>query len=123
MRGFPRDAGLGDVVAARWPGAAVTRYLGNVWLQQKRGVTGDPIHATPGDPTDQHSPRGCWTQIIVDGVRVYSARFNRGDRVPDLNYYRAGHVAAVEFYPNSSTTPPEYGGAMADCGTLVIWTR
>ena len=123
MRAFPRDAALGDVVAARWPGAAVTRYLGNVWMQQKRGVTGDPIHTTPGDPADQYSPRGCWTQLIVDGVRVYSARFNRGDKAPDLNFYRAGHVAAVEFYPNATTTPPEYGGAMADCGTLVIWTR
>ena len=123
MRALPRDAGLGDVVASRWPGAAATRYLGNLWLQQKRGVTGDPIHSTPGDPTDEHSPRGCWTQIIVDGVRVYSARFNRGDRVPDLNAYRAGHVAAVEYYTSASTTPPEYAGAMADCGTLVIWTR
>jgi hypothetical protein len=123
LRELPGDAGLGDVVASRWPGAAATRYQGNLWLQQKRGVTGDPIHTTLGDPSDEHSPRGCWTQIIVDGVRVYSARFNRGDRVPDLNFYRAGHVAAVEFYPNASTTPPEYAGTMADCGTLVIWTR
>jgi hypothetical protein len=123
LRKLPRDAGLGDVLAARWPGATATRYLSNLWLQQKRGVTSDPIYSTPGDPADQYSPRGCWTQIIVDGVRVYSARFNRGDRVPDLNFYRAAHVAAVEFYPNASTTPPEYGGAMADCGTLVIWTR
>jgi hypothetical protein len=123
LKALPRDAGLGDAVAARWPGAAATRYMGKLWLQQKRGVTGDPIHNTLGEPADINSPRGCWTQLIVDGVRVYSARFNRGDAAPDLNYYRTGHVAAVEFYPNASTTPPEYGGAMADCGTLVLWTR
>ncbi len=43
--------------------------------------------------------------------------------VPDLSKYDAGGLEAVEFYPGPATTPPEFSGDGAVCGTLLLWTR
>jgi len=72
-------------------------------------------------PWDPNSPRGCWVQVYVDAIRLYSPL--SALPAPNLEHYRVADLEAVEFYQGFATTPAELGGANAPCGTLVLWTR
>jgi hypothetical protein len=73
------------------------------------------------DAMDPTSPKGCFCQVYLDGIRIYTP--NGNSPAPDLRQYDAGGLEAVEYYPGPATTPPEYGGEGASCGTLLLWTR
>jgi hypothetical protein len=73
------------------------------------------------DPFDASSPKGCFCQVYVDGIRVFVPNGNTA--APDLSQYDAGTLEAVEYYAGPATTPLEYGGDGAACGTLLLWTR
>ena len=72
-------------------------------------------------PWDPNSPRGCWVQVYVDAIRLYTPL--SALPAPNLEHYRVSDLEAVEFYQGFATTPAELGGANAPCGTLVLWTR
>lgn len=72
-------------------------------------------------PWDRNSPRGCWVQVYLDAIRIYSPLVVLP--APNIADYRVRDLEAVEFYPGFATTPAELGGANAPCGTLVLWTR
>jgi hypothetical protein len=61
----------------------------------------------------------CFAQVIVDGVRIGSG----GDAAPDLRGYSTDRIEAVEYYRHPSSTPVQFRGGHAECGTLVIWLR
>jgi TonB-dependent starch-binding outer membrane protein SusC len=68
-------------------------------------------------------PRPCYTQVFVDGVRVYGQRSSGEDNPTDLNQYGPAALEALEFYRHASSTPVEFRTETSQCGTLVLWTR
>jgi hypothetical protein len=75
------------------------------------------------DPTDPKSPHACFSQVIVDGLRIYAPDATSRNSPPDLKQWDSGTLEAVEFYAGPATTPPEFGTMGTQCGTLVLWTR
>ena len=71
---------------------------------------------------DPSSPTGCFCQVYIDGIRVYSPS-DCNAATPDLRLYDAGTLEAVEYYPGPAPTPVEFGRAKAVCGTLLLWKR
>jgi hypothetical protein len=60
----------------------------------------------------------CYMQIYLDGIRIY-----RGEGAPpNIDDFRTGELRAIEIYPGAASTPGEFGGPTAGCGTLVLWT-
>ena len=92
------------------------------WLASGERESGSLSGYPRADPQDPKSPRACWAQIILDGMRVY-APGREAQAVPDIDQFLAEHIAAVEYYAGPATTPPEWAGTGATCGTLVIWSR
>jgi hypothetical protein len=67
-------------------------------------------------------PSNCWVAVILDGVTIY--RPGRGGEPPDFSRdFRPETLESIEYYRSPAETPIEYGGAQADCGVLVMWTR
>ena len=119
-----RDRGLpfSAVVRKRLPGFQLigNPRNGRAYAASSRaGGHGDLPRADPFDP---RSPRGCWSQIVLDGVRVYPTGSGAATMpAPELDGFSSMNVIAVESY-SAATVPVEYGGPAARCGTLVIWT-
>ena len=72
----------------------------------------------------------CWMQVVVDGTVVTSTEGSPGVsaapgvRSPDLGRgFDLTGIEAIEIYRKGSDVPPQFGGAGADCGVVVIWTR
>jgi hypothetical protein len=64
----------------------------------------------------------CWVNVILDGVTIF--RSDRHDQPPDLaQEFRTESLESIEYYRSPAETPIEFGGAHADCGVLVLWTR
>jgi hypothetical protein len=76
-----------------------------------------------GDATDQRrgAKPACYSQVIVDGVRLYEP--SGSNSLFDLNSVSTNALQGAEFYSGPSSTPAEYGGASASCGTLLLWTK
>jgi hypothetical protein len=110
------------LIAKRVRGTKIITYEANsaLLLASGRGITS--LTKLPrADPQSPSSPAACYSAIYLDGVRLYSP--GDGIPVPDLSRYDIGSLAAVEFYPGPATTPLEYGGTGANCGTLLLWTK
>jgi hypothetical protein len=115
--------GLSDVLRAQARGVrmVMSARTGATYLASGRGMPS--MRRVPSaDPTDPSSPKGCFAQVVLDGVRVYTPD-GPGTPAPDLSRYNLATVEALAFYPGPATTPAAYGGNGAACGTLVIWTR
>ena len=114
---------LPSVLARKLPGAQITLYgrTGGALLSSSRGRTSErelPL----ADPVDPRSPRACYAQVFLDGMRIYSIRHN-GMAVPDLRDIRVESLAGVEYYAGEAQTPSEFAGEGAKCGTIAFWTR
>jgi len=116
-RSFP------SVIARKLSGAQITMNprTGGALLGSGRGRTSQRV-LPPADPSDPRSPRGCWAQVFLDGVRIYSIKYD-ALAVPDLRDFRPETLAAVEYYAGEAQTPSEFAGEGAVCGTIVIWTK
>lgn len=93
--------------------AALT--VGDLLAQTGRVTTRSSIE---GERLLMLSSRGYCTPIVyLDGRRLDMSgiSLNRLTRVSEL--------AAVEVYRSSSEAPMMYGGGMAGCGVIVMWTR
>jgi hypothetical protein len=64
----------------------------------------------------------CLMQVILDGAELFNPAKLRAVPV-DLSEFMTGSLAAIEVYASGAQTPIQFGGAGADCGTVVIWTR
>lgn len=119
-----RGVAVSDLLARRVSGTRLIRYgrTGATLLASSRGPSELASPAPPADPTDPRSPRACYAQVIVDGVRLWAPGVTR-DAVPDLSMYDSSRLEAVEFYAGPSSTPVEYGGTGAQCGTIMLWLR
>ena len=68
------------------------------------------------------SVRDCPYQIILDGQRLFALR--AGDSPPpSIDDFVPAHLEGIEIYSGPATTPPQFGGLGAACGTILLWTR
>jgi hypothetical protein len=119
LRRYDNDR-LSDVIR-RIPGVNVVPYRSGNYAGSTRSVGGPRV---PVDPSDQKSPKGCWSTIYLDGTLIYSvAAGNRGAPVPDYNSFQVIDLGAVEFYSGGATIPVQYNATEYGCGTVLLWTR
>jgi hypothetical protein len=59
----------------------------------------------------------CSPPIYVDGAQV-NTEFGGLEEVVDIH-----QIAAIEVYTRASDVPLEWGGTLAGCGIVLIWTR
>lgn len=115
---------LPSVIAA-FSGARQVHYRGFTFLSTSRGMEVKGLGVVDQWPRaivgDRQSPRGCWVQVYVDGLRMYSV--NEGGDVPDLRMWQVMQLEAVEYYRGPAETPQELNALGSPCGTLVLWTR
>lgn len=72
----------------------------------------------PGNPP-------CYVSVFFNGTTIY--RSGRGSGVgkpPDFSRdFSVASLESVEYYRSASEVPPQFGGANANCGALVLWSR
>jgi hypothetical protein len=76
--------------------------------------------------TFSRSVRVCPYQIILDGQRIFALGSGgpEGASVPpSIDDFVAAHLEGIEIYSGPATTPPQFGGLGAACGTIILWTR
>jgi hypothetical protein len=114
-----KDRQLGEIVA-RLPGVRVNRYGSESAVATSRWAGGT---GRGGDAMDRRrgAPRGCYSQIYVDNVRVFSS--SAGEALFNINSIPPSTVQGIEYYASRDETPIQYAAPRADCGTMLIWTR
>jgi hypothetical protein len=108
-------------VLSGFSGTTTMHYRGSAFLASSRGNEGIGRQLPRAIRNDSRSPRGCWTQVFLDGVRLYG--LHEGSDVPDLRLWDVRQLEAVEYYRGPAETPSELSGLGAICGTLALWTR
>ncbi|MGE0442348.1 MAG: carboxypeptidase-like regulatory domain-containing protein [Gemmatimonadales bacterium] len=63
----------------------------------------------------------CPMSVWLDGVRLYRPGDPGGP--PDINEVPVSDLEAVEIYRGEAEMPLALGGAAAQCGAIVLWTR
>ncbi|MDF1505470.1 carboxypeptidase-like regulatory domain-containing protein [Roseisolibacter sp. H3M3-2] len=116
------DLPFSAVVRKRLPGFNLVPNPrnGRPYLASSRGAGMSQL--PPADPFDPRSPRGCWSQVFLDGTRFYGHQPGAPPMpAPELDAFQTREVLAVEAY-TAANVPAEYAGPMARCGTIVLWT-
>ena len=114
-----KDRQLGEIVA-RLPGVRVSRYGAESAVASSRWVAGP---GRGGDAMDRRkgAQRGCYSQVYVDNVRVFSSGV--GEALFNINSIPPSTIQGIEFYASREQTPIQYASNRAECGTMLIWTR
>ena len=114
-----RDRQLGEIVA-KLPGLRVNRYGAESSVASSRSIGGV---GRGGDSMDRRkgAPRGCYSQIYVDNVRVFSS--DPGEALFNINSIPPSTIQGIEYYASREETPIQYASHRAECGTMLIWTR
>jgi hypothetical protein len=114
-----RDRQLGEIVA-KLPGLRVNRYGAESSVASSRSIPGS---GRGGDTMDRRkgAPRGCYAQIYVDNVRVFSS--DPGEALFNINSIPPSTIQGIEYYASREETPIQYASHRAECGTMLIWTR
>ncbi|HEY9226256.1 MAG TPA: carboxypeptidase-like regulatory domain-containing protein [Gemmatimonadaceae bacterium] len=81
-----------------------------------QGPTG--LVSVPGNPP-------CFVSVFFNGTTIYrSERGSQSGRPPDFTRdFSIASLEAIEYYRSASEVPPQFGGANANCGALVLWSR
>ena len=89
-------------------------------IATRRGVS---LNGPSGDGTDRRrgAKSACYSQVFLDGMRVYYPA--QGKALFDINSITPDMLQGIEFYPSGATTPTQYSGLGANCGTLLLWTK
>jgi hypothetical protein len=114
-----RDRQLGEIVS-KLPGVRIHRYGAESAVASSRWIGGP---SRGGDAMDRRrgAPRGCYAQVYVDNVRVFSS--TPGEALFNINVIQPSTIQGIEFYASREETPIQYASNRADCGTMLIWTR
>ena len=114
-----KDRQLGEIVA-KLAGVRVNRYGGESAVATSRWTGGT---GRGGDAMDRGkgAPRGCYSQVYVDNVRVFGS--DLGEALFNINSIPPSTIQGIEYYPNRAETPIQYASYRAECGTMLIWTR
>jgi hypothetical protein len=87
-----------------------------------RGIHGVRIGYDRNGQAILTSSRGnCPMQIVLDGLAIYKSGAPGGP--PSIDLWSIANLDAIEVYGGASTTPMQYTGKGAGCGTVVLWTR
>jgi len=110
---------LGEIVA-KLPGVKVNRYGAESAVASSRY---SPLGARGGDSMDRRkgAQRGCYSQVYVDNVRVFSS--DAGEALFNINSIPPSAIQGIEYYASRDETPVQYASSRAECGTMLIWTR
>ncbi len=70
------------------------------------------------------SGKKCYSQVILNGVRVYAPGAPSAEETPFvIDQIDPTEVVGLEIYRSAADTPLQFGGPSAACGTVVIWTK
>jgi hypothetical protein len=114
-----KDRQLGDIVG-KLPGLRVNRFGAESAVASSRYAGG---RARGGDTMDRRkgAPRGCYSQIYIDNLRVFSS--DVGEALFNINSIPPSTIQGIEYYATREETPIQYASNRAECGTMLIWTR
>ncbi len=90
---------LSDVIRSRLVSADIVLYArtGAELIASKRGMS--TISQLPrADPNDERSPRACFSQVVLDGVQIYTPSVSAAAPAPDMRVFRPESLAAIEYY-------------------------
>ena len=87
-----------------------------------RGVSGVRIrYDRSGQAFLASSRNNCPMQVVLDGLVIYKSGAAPGP--PSIDLWSLAGIDAIEVYRGESTTPMQYTGRGAGCGTVVLWSR
>ena len=115
-----KDRQLGEILA-RLPGVRVNRYGAESAVASSRYSATQSSRG--GDAMDRRkgAPRGCYSQVYIDNVRVFSSDVN--EALFNINSIPPSTIQGIEYYASREETPIQYASYRAECGTMLIWTR
>ena len=113
------DRRLSEIIQSRAQ-VRVMQLGSGAAIATRRGIS---LNGPSGDGTDRRrgAKPACYSAVWIDGLRVYYPA--SGKALFDINSLSPDMLQGVEFYPSSATTPTQYSGLGANCGTLLIWTK
>lgn len=106
---------LSDVLRGMAPGVQLQRIAsgGFALVSSRSAGSADPRRPLP-----------CYLQLFVDGVKRFGQSMALGGLAPpNIDQDQVSELAAIELYGGAASTPPDFSGRDAVCGTLVLWTR
>jgi hypothetical protein len=62
----------------------------------------------------------CGPRLLINGVEVHKG--GDGALLPIDRYVSVHEISGIEIYRSAAQLPPQYGGAHAACGVILIWT-
>jgi hypothetical protein len=65
----------------------------------------------------------CFLQIYLDGAPVGRGGVGGTVNAPNLKDFDVASIESVEVYAGAAGVPVEYGGASAQCGVVLLWSR
>ena len=87
-----------------------------------RGVSGVRIrYDRSGQAFLASSRNNCPMQVVLDGLSIYKSGSPGGP--PSIDLWSLSGIDAIEVYRGESTTPMQYTGKGAGCGTVILWSR
>jgi hypothetical protein len=92
-------------------GPFLLAHIPNIHVREARG----------GQTFLDRSPRcgaGGPPAVYLDNVLL-----NGGQTQVNLGEIKLAEIAAVEYYANTATAPPEFNRTASSCGALVLWSR
>jgi hypothetical protein len=98
----------------------VMRYGSASAIATRRGTSMSVVSGDRADRLRGAKP-ACYSQVFLDGMRVYQPLRDVG--LFDVNSVPAESIQAIEYYASPASTPAQYGGLGANCGTLLLWTK
>lgn len=113
------DRRLSEIIQSRAQ-VKVIQLGSGAAIATRRGIS---LNAPSGDGTDRRrgAKPACYSAVWIDGLRVYYPATDKS--LFDINSLTPDTIQGIEFYPSSATTPTQYSGLGANCGTLLIWTK
>jgi hypothetical protein len=81
-------------------------------------TTARGVVKVPGNPP-------CFVSVFFNGSTIYrSERATQSGKAPDFSRdFSVASLESIEYYRSGSEVPAEFGGANANCGALVLWSR
>lgn len=113
------DRRLSDIIQSRAQVRVMPLGSGAA-IASRRGIS---LNGPSGDGTDRRrgARPACYSQVFIDGLRVYYPATDKA--LFDINSIQPDQLQGIEYYAGGATTPTEYSGLGANCGTLLLWTK
>lgn len=112
---------LPAILQTRITGIRFLTYRSMMLAASTRGGTFGASTQTLADPKDRSSPRGCWIDVFLDGLAIYTGP---PQIAPDVSRMRVMEFGGIEYYPDAASLPSQFRSiSSTGCGVLLLWTR